>query len=51
MKVALSSGAQNQQLESVRAKPLKEQAFASPDKVAELVQKVCHSVFYFQLIC
>lgn len=40
MKVALSSGGQNQKRESVMAKPLKEQAFATPDKVAELVQKV-----------
>uniref|UniRef100_A0A5B7ACY8 Putative conserved oligomeric Golgi complex subunit 3 n=1 Tax=Davidia involucrata TaxID=16924 RepID=A0A5B7ACY8_DAVIN len=40
VKVALSSGSQNQKLESVMAKPLKDQAFATPDKVAELVQKV-----------
>lgn len=40
MKVALSSGGQNQKLESVMSKPLKDQAFATPDKVAELVQKV-----------
>ncbi|KAG5129981.1 hypothetical protein JHK84_036378 [Glycine max] len=40
VKVALSSGGQNQKLESVMAKPLKDQAFATPDKVAELVQKV-----------
>lgn len=40
VKVALSSGGQNQKLESVMAKPLKDQAFASPEKVAELVQKV-----------
>ncbi|KAK6945655.1 Conserved oligomeric Golgi complex, subunit 3, partial [Dillenia turbinata] len=40
VKVALSSGSQNQKLESVISKPLKDQAFASPDKVAELVQKV-----------
>jgi hypothetical protein len=44
VKFALSSGNQNQKLESVMAKPLKDQAFASPDKVAELVQKVCHEV-------
>ncbi|XP_054806000.1 conserved oligomeric Golgi complex subunit 3 [Prosopis cineraria] len=40
VKVALSSGGQNQKLESVMSKPLKEQAFATPDKVAELIQKV-----------
>ncbi|KAI4335148.1 hypothetical protein L6164_013821 [Bauhinia variegata] len=39
VKVALSSG-QNPKLDSVMAKPLKTQAFATPDKVAELVQKV-----------
>ena len=42
MKFSLSSGSQNQKQESVLAKPLKDQAFASPDKVAEIVQKVCH---------
>ncbi|GAU16792.1 hypothetical protein TSUD_200350 [Trifolium subterraneum] len=40
VKVALSSGGHNQKLESAMAKPLKDQAFATPDKVAELVQKV-----------
>ncbi|KAM7489703.1 hypothetical protein LguiB_027187 [Lonicera macranthoides] len=40
VKVALSSGNQNQRLESLASKPLKDQAFATPDKVAELVQKV-----------
>jgi conserved oligomeric Golgi complex subunit 3 len=40
VKVALSSGSQGQKLDSVLAKPLKTQAFASPDKIAELVQKV-----------
>ncbi|XAR53530.1 hypothetical protein NMG60_11022121 [Bertholletia excelsa] len=40
VKVALSSGSPNQKLDSVMAKPLKDQAFATPDKVAELVQKV-----------
>ncbi|XP_048543098.1 LOW QUALITY PROTEIN: conserved oligomeric Golgi complex subunit 3-like [Triticum urartu] len=40
VKVALSSGSQGQNLDSVLAKPLKTQAFASSDKVAELVQKV-----------
>nr|XP_043637301.1 conserved oligomeric Golgi complex subunit 3 isoform X2 [Erigeron canadensis] len=37
---ALSSGAQNQKLESPMGKALKDQAFATPDKVAEIVQKV-----------
>lgn len=37
---ALSSGAQNQKLESGMGKPLKDQAFATPDKVAEIVHKV-----------
>lgn len=45
MKVALSSSNQNQKPESAMAKPLKDQAFATPDKVAELVQKVCLEVF------
>ncbi|KAI5415358.1 conserved oligomeric Golgi complex subunit 3 [Lathyrus oleraceus] len=40
VKVALSTGGQNQKLESAMAKPLKDQAFATPDKVAELGQKV-----------
>ncbi|KAG2254098.1 hypothetical protein Bca52824_084234 [Brassica carinata] len=40
IKVSLSTGTQNQKVDSVMAKPLKEQAFATPDKVAELVQKV-----------
>ncbi|CAL9095340.1 unnamed protein product [Musa textilis] len=40
VKVALSSGNQGQKLDSVLAKPLKSQAFAAPDKVAELVQWV-----------
>ncbi|CAH2067067.1 unnamed protein product [Thlaspi arvense] len=40
IKVALSTGTQNPKVDSVMAKPLKEQAFATPDKVAELVQKV-----------
>ncbi|KAK4266045.1 hypothetical protein QN277_027019 [Acacia crassicarpa] len=40
VRVALSSGGQNQKLESVMSKPLKEQAFATPDNVAELIQKV-----------
>lgn len=40
VRVAFSSGAQNQKLESAMGKPLKEQAFATPDKVAEIIQKV-----------
>ncbi|KAK9274826.1 hypothetical protein L1049_022078 [Liquidambar formosana] len=44
VKVALSSGSQNQKLDSVMAKPLKEQAFATPDKVAELVQRVSAAI-------
>ncbi|TYH66158.1 hypothetical protein ES332_D06G104100v1 [Gossypium tomentosum] len=40
VKVALSSSTQNKKVDSVMAKPLKEQAFAAPEKVAELVQKV-----------
>lgn len=40
VKVA-SSGGQNKKVDSLMAKPLKDQAFATPDKVAELVQKVC----------
>jgi len=43
VKVALSSGTPNQKFEAVMTKPLKEQAFATPEKVAELVQKVCFS--------
>ncbi|KAK6784044.1 hypothetical protein RDI58_017498 [Solanum bulbocastanum] len=39
VKVALS-GSQNKKLESGIAKPLKEHAFASPEKIAELLQKV-----------
>ncbi|KAI3751981.1 hypothetical protein L2E82_23078 [Cichorium intybus] len=38
--VALSSGAQNQKLEAAMGKPLKDHAFATPDKVAEIVQNV-----------
>ncbi|XP_071732127.1 conserved oligomeric Golgi complex subunit 3-like isoform X4 [Rutidosis leptorrhynchoides] len=40
VRVALSSSAQNQKLDSAMGKPLKDQAFASPDKVAEIVHKV-----------
>ncbi|CAN4084829.1 unnamed protein product [Withania somnifera] len=39
VKVALS-GSQNQKLEFGIAKPLKDHAFASPEKIAELLQKV-----------
>ncbi|PON66074.1 Conserved oligomeric Golgi complex, subunit [Parasponia andersonii] len=44
VKVALSSGNQNQKLDSAMAKPLKDQAFATPDKVAELVEKVSAAI-------
>ncbi|KMZ62257.1 hypothetical protein ZOSMA_47G00480 [Zostera marina] len=40
VKVALSSSSQDQKVDSVLAKPLKSQAFATPDKVTELIQKV-----------
>ncbi|KAK1551278.1 hypothetical protein Q3G72_033207 [Acer saccharum] len=40
VKVSLSSAGQNQRVDSVMGKTLKEQAFATPDMVAELVQKV-----------
>lgn len=40
VKVALSSGSQNQKVDNLLAKPLRDQAFATPDKVTELVQKV-----------
>ncbi|KAJ4761121.1 Conserved oligomeric Golgi complex subunit 3 [Rhynchospora pubera] len=40
VKAALSSANQGQKSDSVLTKPLKSQAFASPDKVAEVVQKV-----------
>lgn len=39
VKVALS-GSQNQKPVSGIAKPLKDHAFASPEKIAELLQKV-----------
>ncbi|KAE8677130.1 Sec34-like family protein isoform 2 [Hibiscus syriacus] len=48
VKVTLSSGTQNQKRDSVMAKPLKEQAFATPEAVAELVQKV-HSAIQQEL--
>ncbi|XP_074580208.1 conserved oligomeric Golgi complex subunit 3 [Curcuma longa] len=44
VKVAISSGNQGQKLDPVLAKPLKSQAFATPDKVAELVQKVATAI-------
>ncbi|PRQ47109.1 putative oligomeric Golgi complex, subunit 3 protein [Rosa chinensis] len=43
VKVAMS-GSQNQKVELVMAKPLKDQAFATLDKVAELVQKVTTAI-------
>ncbi|KAK4853317.1 hypothetical protein QYF36_007097 [Acer negundo] len=42
VKVSLYSAGQNQRVDSVMGKPLMEQAFATPDKVVELVQKVKH---------
>ncbi|KAG8373876.1 hypothetical protein BUALT_Bualt11G0070900 [Buddleja alternifolia] len=44
VKVALSSGSQNQKAESTISKPLKDQAFATPEKVAELVHKVSSAI-------
>lgn len=44
VKVALSSGSQNQKADSAISKPLKEQAFAAPEKVAEIVQKVSTAI-------
>ncbi|KAG7027701.1 Conserved oligomeric Golgi complex subunit 3 [Cucurbita argyrosperma subsp. argyrosperma] len=38
--VKVASGHQNQKLESILEKPLRDQAFATPEKVVELVQKV-----------
>ncbi|MCL7023925.1 hypothetical protein MKW94_015653, partial [Papaver nudicaule] len=40
VKGALSSGSQERKPDSALSKPLRTQAFATPDKVAELVQKV-----------
>lgn len=40
MKVALSTSSPDRKSDSILAKPLKSQAFATPDKVAELIQKV-----------
>ncbi|KZV25526.1 conserved oligomeric Golgi complex subunit 3 [Dorcoceras hygrometricum] len=44
VKVALSSVSQNQKVESAINRPLKDQAFATPEKVAELVQKVSSAI-------
>ncbi|XP_022862465.1 uncharacterized protein LOC111382665 isoform X2 [Olea europaea var. sylvestris] len=44
VKVALSLGNQNQKVESAIAKPLKDQAFATPEKVSELVLKVSSAI-------
>ena len=49
VKVAFSSGSPSQKLENVMVKPLKEQAFATPEKVSELVQKVFIFSFFFLL--
>ncbi|KAL6507108.1 Golgi transport complex subunit 3 [Orobanche hederae] len=43
VKVALSSGSRNQK-DSAMSKPLKDQAFATPGKVAEIVQKVIYAI-------
>lgn len=57
VKAALSSVSQGQKSDSVLAKPLKSQAFASPAKVAEVVQKVklrliCFcSIFFVFFFC
>ncbi|KAK8937019.1 hypothetical protein KSP39_PZI012323 [Platanthera zijinensis] len=40
VKAVLSSGAQNKKEDSVLAKPLRSHAFAAPEKLAELTQKV-----------
>ncbi|KAJ3677133.1 hypothetical protein LUZ60_002857 [Juncus effusus] len=40
VKVALNSASQGQKSDSVLNKPLKSQAFAAPDKVSQVVQKV-----------
>ncbi|RWR73099.1 conserved oligomeric Golgi complex subunit 3 isoform X1 [Cinnamomum micranthum f. kanehirae] len=44
VKVALSSSNQNQKVDQLLAKPLRNQAFATPDKVTELVQKVRNAI-------
>ncbi|CAN6680675.1 unnamed protein product [Malus baccata var. baccata] len=43
-KVTAVKGSQNQKGDSVMAKPIKDHAFATPDKVAELVQKVAAAI-------
>ncbi|KAM1155936.1 hypothetical protein ACFX2B_026510 [Malus domestica] len=43
-KVTAVKASQNQKVESVMSKPIKDQAFATPDKVAELVQKVAAAI-------
>lgn len=48
VKVALS-GSQNQKTESAIAKPLKDQAFASIEKIAEILQKVRMVICLFYL--
>ncbi|KAG9459772.1 hypothetical protein H6P81_004280 [Aristolochia fimbriata] len=40
VKGKFSTGGQDQKMDSVLSKPLRDQAFATPEKVAELVQKV-----------
>ncbi|XP_026457270.1 conserved oligomeric Golgi complex subunit 3-like [Papaver somniferum] len=44
VKGALSSGSQDRKPDSALAKPLRTRAFATPDKVTELVQKVSYNV-------
>eukprot|EP00268_Persea_americana_P062426 TRINITY_DN80025_c0_g1_i1.p1 TRINITY_DN80025_c0_g1~~TRINITY_DN80025_c0_g1_i1.p1 ORF type:complete len:782 (+),score=145.88 TRINITY_DN80025_c0_g1_i1:239-2584(+) len=44
VKVALSSSNQNQKVDQLLTKPLRNQAFATPDKVTELVQKVRNAI-------
>ncbi|KAL3825492.1 hypothetical protein ACJIZ3_021521 [Penstemon smallii] len=44
VKVALSSGSQNQKVDSAVVRRLKDQAFATPEKVAELVEKVSSAI-------
>ncbi|KAM1587534.1 conserved oligomeric Golgi complex subunit 3-like isoform X2 [Malus sylvestris] len=43
-KVTAVKASQNPKVESVMSKPIKDQAFATPDKVAELVQKVAAAI-------
>lgn len=50
VKGALSSVSQNQKVESAINRSLKDQAFATPEKVAELVQKV-YFEFRVSLFC